>query len=448
MSCYKTNIHIIRILAFALAITMIYGRAICQHSFRSSKAEIKPKEMLGILMAGWKNNTQKIDTLQLKCTLTASADLYAECRDLDGKTYDGHTANIQLWKNNNSIRIDSVYDRMFDIIHGEVKYNLPFGDYIEQKRTHDKNMLVRKYGTTVTTGRYLCLKDKDVDKSYRYLQEGKELIISDASTMPQGNLECLWVSNNMFYLQKTFSRFAKGIMKNSDVSFEVKETGSGVYSIHVYSLEKNSDNQYRHEARLQIDANRGYAVTDFEIFLYNQPEFKGEYQYTESDGTWVLTSFKAMYYNKGAIERTVTLESDIKSLKINQPIDPKTFTVEALNIAKGSLVIDKTDGKRYLYNDVPMHLKVALHEAQRDLEKLPEDMEHLTTKNDTVPRSSYQERHEQPVPLETEPHSGDIYSTLDNKFIIWVMVSGGVFISVVAITISYYLRRKKKGGRA
>ena len=46
------------------------------------------------------------------------------------------------------------------------------------------------------------------------------------------------------------------------------------------------------------------------------------------------------------------------SIKVNEPIDPGTFTISSLGIAKGALVRNTLTGEQFLYEDVPLRLKI------------------------------------------------------------------------------------------
>ena len=102
---------------------------------------------------------------------------------------------------------------------------------------------------------------------------------------------------------------------------------------------------------------------------------EGNYDYAEKGGAWVLVSAEVKNHRDPATApAVVSLKIDVASLKVNQPVDPRVFTVDAMGIRKGTHVTNKITNETSLYDDIPIHLKVALQEAQRSLQELPPDL--------------------------------------------------------------------------
>jgi hypothetical protein len=131
-----------------------------------------------------------------------------------------------------------------------------------------------------------------------------------------------------------------------------------------------------------VDATKGYTIQSFTKSAGDQPIRAAQYEYAQVGDVWVLVSAASQRYDwmRGEKKpiRTVSLKIDVRSLKVNEPVDPNVFTVDALNIRKGSLVTDNIADKRYLYNDVPIHLKAALFEAHSYLAQSSLEAQALT----------------------------------------------------------------------
>jgi len=94
-----------------------------------------------------------------------------------------------------------------------------------------------------------------------------------------------------------------------------------------------------------------------------------QFDYIHVGGAWVLAHADMAYF---ALDGFPTVQAtyvvDPNSVRINEPIDPQVFTFEALGVRRGALVHDYKTGEEYLYDDVPLEVKVALAQA-RELEE-------------------------------------------------------------------------------
>ena len=157
-------------------------------------------------------------------------------------------------------------------------------------------------------------------------------------------------------------------------NIQVTELNNGLYRIDV-NIEVPSEAETTNATMsLWVNPREGYSVTCVEETINGEKHFNGKYRYVERNGAWVLVGLETNDYNRktGKIEARTILEVNEESLKVNQPIEDDIFTVKSLGIRKGARVVDEIKGEEYVFDDIPMHLKVAVAEAQKDLESLPD----------------------------------------------------------------------------
>lgn len=313
---------------------------------------IPPK--LQELIAGCENNLSQIRTLQANAQYRIEDVRFLACKDLEGKSYPDQNASISLWKDNIKLRVDTVYDRMFNTRDNTIRYNLPYGEYImpTTEWERQKDTLKRKHGILQTTMRFMQCEGK----TYKYFVESKDCMIDRTTKYFRGPNACEWILTGSIVGSRTFPEYIRSRVKLSGMrSFTVEDLGEGLYAVNDYWVGTRNGQEVSGKAHLIIDSTKGHTVQSIEREAGGQTIYTGKYEYAEVKDIWVLISADYKSYNWRAevntVRNKVSLRADLDSVKINEPIDPNTFTVESLNIQKGSLVRNSVTGERYRYNN-------------------------------------------------------------------------------------------------
>ena len=103
-------------------------------------------DMFRVLLAGWQDNVDSVRTLAYSGTLSIKGTEFEGYKDLDGKIYNGCTAEVSAWKHGANIRADAVFDHTFNPKDKMLVYNVPFGVDIKPAAEVDMEELRRKYG--------------------------------------------------------------------------------------------------------------------------------------------------------------------------------------------------------------------------------------------------------------------------------------------------------------
>jgi len=420
---------------------------------QNDKAVVVIPRELDVLMAGWEDNFNKVRTLQADVQFNMEDARFLECKDLDNKSYPDQNASIQIWKDNDRFRTDIVYDRTFDVRSNKVHYNLPYGEYImpTTEWNQRKEELKRKHGVLETTTRFMQLEDK----SYWYTVESKDFKIDRISDFFPGPKVCKWMWKGSVLAGRTFPEYIRRKAALSTTkSFVVEDLGKGRYAVQQNFTGTRNGAKVSGKTRIVIDTKKGYTVESFSKDAGGYLIYDAEYNYEKVGDAWILVGADYKDYDWRAevnkVKSNISLAVDVDSLKVNEPVDENIFTVESLGIEKGSLVRDSIARKKYLYNDVPLHLKIALVEAKSIIDQSPEylaatpddvDTVH-TTKPDPVPVVSQAEQ--VPLVYETDT-SGAIQSTTSISYVRTLIV--GIVIGAAVVVAMALLYWKQKFGR-
>ena len=198
---------------------------------------------------------------------------------------------------------------------------------------------------------------------------------------------------------------------------------------------------------MTVDSNKGCTVQRIRTFNENQLSSESEFEYAEIDGAWVMVGATTTSYNPGSgkVERRVSLQVDQDSLKVNQLIDQKMFTVDSLGIRKGSLISDQLTGQEYLYEDVPLHLKHAVQEAMGEMYDMPEDLGTVATYSNHAPSAS---SGTSPFPHENRPPTVPANVRLASDKIVgvasvWFMIITLASLCAAGIAVAVLFRHRR-----
>ena len=396
-----------------------------------------------VLMAGCEDNQQRIGPLELTMKLRVHTPNNPAV-DLDGKEYCDRNGMIVLWKDGERIREDSEFDRRFRS-DGTIAYNLPFGEHIAPRDEVDLVSLKRQHGVMETTRRLLW-NGKEL---YEYVDEGKTCIITDKfdpKWCDDFSVPTRWLATNRLSWYSA-PEFVRRVGEAGDGAFSVRGLGDDRYAVEI------AGRTWRHE--FTVDTNQGYTISNEKHMIMDDAgwhvEEEGDYRYAEYGSAWVLVAGERKRYDKKTWEplEFVTMTVEQESLMVNEPIDPSVFSMDALKMRKGTYVVDTIVGRKYVYNDIPIDLKVALVAAKRDQYVLPEELlsEQLPgavdgrgTSGVTDPQTSGQ-----PRPTEKDESVGDTVnrSVTDHP---WVALSAVVALVAGAFLLARGHRRKTGGG--
>lgn len=328
---------------------------------------------LQVIMAGWEDNFGKIHSINAKAQLRTDDVKFLKCKDYEGKSYKSQNSDFEIWKDGPKLRSDIVIDRTFDFDNNKVKYNLPFGEYVMPSRewAQKKEEIERKHGVTQTTLKVLRLADKQCN----YFVESKDVTIDKTVDYFPGPNACEWITEGRIFYGVTFPEYIKDKAKlPSTKSFEVEDLGGGRYAVYENFNGTTKEKEFAGRTRIVVNASQGYTIESYTRKAEDSIIYDAEYKYAKKGNAWVIVGGYFKRYDwmgqENKVKSTVSLTVDADTLKVNEPIDPKVFTFESLNILKGSLVRDSIEDKEYLFNDVPIHLKVSLAKAQDYIENL------------------------------------------------------------------------------
>ena len=429
--------------------TIQFGRTVADAANDQAAVAIPPE--LEVLMAGWEDNFGRIRTFQADARLRTEDARFLACKDLDNKSYPDQNANISIWKDNANFRADIVYDRTFDIRNNKLHYHLPYGEHIMPTTDwkQQKENLKREHGILQTTTRFMQLEDK----AFNYLVEGKDFTIDRATDFFPGPQACEWMWKGSILGSETFPEYIRSYSRlPSTKSFLVEDLGQGRYAVLQNFIGTKGETQVPGKTRLIINATQGYTVESVTREAGGQLIYDAEYKYTKLGNTWVLVGAEFKRYSwmeeVHTVESTVSLSVDVNSLKVNEPVDPNIFTVESLDIQKGSLVRDSVAGKRYLYNDIPIRLKAALAEAQNLIGEPLDDQEDPLVE-DTLPTEAAGPpplvSRTEPVPQDDKIDASPTIPSLIGTSSMWTLLVGIVVGAAVAATMVLFHREQKSG---
>lgn len=372
---------------------------------------------LRMLVAACRDNTRRIDTLQLTGTMTLSGALYQGQWDpITGDTSDSQTRVFTLWKDPLRWRFDVTADRETSP-QGEVIYKLPYGEHITSyakiEREGGLDALKRQYGTPLSTTRSIVSPDGGL----RYRPESNTVELN----VPYENLALvdeqpdLQLALSKVLLGRTLAEFVDRwteLPVEGNRRVEVERVGETQYRLRFVFVEPPTPTGSSvHTRDVFVDLDKGGSVLSYVDRTDARVVSTGEFDYISVEDTWVLSH--------AVVTRTPGPDGppgfatvyDIapESLRVNEPIEPRIFTFEGLEVRKGALVFDHKTREEFLYDDIPLHLKVALAMA-REAEEEAAEAAALATP--AAPPPATAEPRPQPSPTDTEqPSTPTIAST-------------------------------------
>jgi hypothetical protein len=102
--------------------------------------------------------------------------------------------------------------------------------------------------------------------------------------------------------------------------------------------------------KIWVVPSKGYCIKKMQ--LLSMGKVYDEYATTLKEyapGLWWFDTVKANYQDLHKDGHGVTIELSVESIKLNEAINPKMFTIVGTNIPYGTKVIDKITGLKYVY---------------------------------------------------------------------------------------------------
>lgn len=343
------------------------------HASAQSPDRTIPDE-LAVIAAACRENSARIRTLQLSGTLILTGGRYEGQWDpIADQTHNSQTREFSVWKDALNCRFDVTADREMDGATGEVHYNLAYGEHITSYARLDLAALKRQYGTPQSTRQTIVTPNK----VYRYRPEANQLELNDFFTAraldEQPETEMQLVLNKAFAgftVAEFVDRWAE-LASRGDRSIETTSLGDGKYRIRT-AVEGKPTLACASEAIIDLD--KGANVLSYVGQIDGQIVRTGQFDYMQAGGAWVVLHAEVAELVGADSAPMVKVVYDVhpESVRINEPIDPQVFTFEALAVRRGALVFDSDTGEEYLYDDVPLHVKVALAMEREREEELAE----------------------------------------------------------------------------
>jgi hypothetical protein len=367
------------------------GRAICavmiviallgtEHGWTQNPQSAIPDE-LAVIAAACRENSARIESLQLSGTLTATGGwLEGQWDPIADQTYNSQTREFSVWKDALNCRFDVTADREVDGQTGEVIYHLPYAEHITSYAKLDReggfHALKREYGTPQHTTRTIVTPDQ----GYQYEPESNELRLNiDPFTVRALNeqLGMQFALNRTlhgFTMAESVDRWAE-LATRGDRSIEVTPLGDGQYRIRSTVTAPHEGNP-THCSILDVvvDLDQGGNVLSQLYQTDGQIVETGQFEYMNVNGAWVVAHAEVARQIGPDGVPLVNAVYDVRpeSIRINEPIDPVVFSFEGLGVRRGAHVQDHKTGEEYLYDDIPLHLKVALAAAREKDKELAE----------------------------------------------------------------------------
>lgn len=332
---------------------------------------------LRALSAGWKANVVRIHSLTLSGKLHIMDKSLLDYPDLDGRRFDSQTAVFSVWADKSRFRSDVSWDRTVNLTDRRLQYNLPLAEhFVPANEQVDEKAVLRAHGTTQSTYQWIYVNDFQATLT----REARRLDVSPPGAPPGYTCPFRSILHQAVVGSQTLPEYLQAKVSNEKtVRTTVRRQEDGTCAIDFYWCQgSDSRDAPSGHTTLALDPDRGFCVTRYASTVSGKPEIDFQFEYTAIDGIWVMTKEVRKYYRGGGSEpsEVSTLTIDANSLKLNSAIEPEVFTLEALKIPKGTFIYDRIKNAEYLYNDIPLHLKVAVSQAQRELEKLPDSLFH------------------------------------------------------------------------
>lgn len=340
----------------------------------------KIPDELAVIAAACRENSARIQTLQLSGTFVATGGHHEGQWDpFTGETYNSQTRQFSLWKDALNCRLDVTADREVSP-ENEVNYNLPYGEHITSyaklEREGGVDALKRRYGTPQSTRRTIVTPDN----TYRYKPELNQVELNDPFTareldeQPEPELQFALNKTLMgFTVAECVDRWAE-LAQRGDRSLEVTLLEGGQYRIRsTVTVQRTGGPPQCYTHDMVVDLEKGGNVLSYVRQTDGETVETGQFDYMNADGAWVVAHAEiASRVAPGVPAANGVYDVQAESVRINEPIDPQLFTFEGLAVRSGALVFDAETREEYLYDDVPLDVKVALAMEREREENLVE----------------------------------------------------------------------------
>lgn len=302
---------------------------------------------LETIVAGWEANAERIRSLSLHGTIRVDSKEYAAATDLEGKSYPGHSGQFMMVRDGDTIRIDTHFDRMFDVASGKVRYQQPYGRLDPRAPT---TQMTPATATTSDTMRVLV----NGNELTRYWVEANLVLIvprrTELSQLPERELPQLLYSSPLG--ETPFRRYIETRQRTGAITVEQAKDGSKVIHWRGRATIADPDRATR-EMAIILNPNKGYAIESIRPTEGGHPVGEMSYEYVQHNGVWLLVGIKTREWGADGktLARSAEANVDPTSIKANEPVAP-TFSVEALGIADDAHVQDSIRQKAYTYRQM------------------------------------------------------------------------------------------------
>ena len=338
-----------------------------------------PDDLL-VIAAACRENSARIGSLQLSGTLFATGGHYEGQWDpITGEMYNSQTQEFSLWKDALNFRFDITADREVGP-ENEVNYHIPYGEHITSyaklEREGGVDALKREHGTPQRTRRVIVTPET----VYRYepelniLEMNIDAAFNLAALHEQGGVQlALNKTLNGSTVAEFLDRWTE-LAQRGDRSMELTPLGAGQYRIRaVVTSQRDSHPAHTHVLDVVADVDQGGNVLSYVRQTDGQIVESARFEYMNAGGAWVVAHAEISgQVAPGLPPVCGVYDVHPESVRVNEPIDPQVFTFEGLAVRRGALVFDAETREEYLYDDVPLHLKVALAMEREREEELAE----------------------------------------------------------------------------
>lgn len=333
-----------------------------------------PDEVAAIA-AACRENSARIGSLQVSGTVVMAGRRFENQWDPIAKQmYHSRTQQFAIWKDAVHCRFDVVTDRTVNE-RGEVNYSLPAGEHITSyaklEREGGLAELKRKHGTPQSTERRIVTPAA----RYWYMVESNRVSIGHYNLHTHINLkpEMRLAMNKVCFgwtMAELVDQWAALLDRGSpDAPRLLEAVPLDGGQCRVRTISENGTES----GEIVADLNKGGNILSYVLHQGGRIVSSGRFDYANAGGAWVLTHGEVVDYGPdGVVDVELFYEAAPESIRVNEPIDPQVFTWEALDVRKGAQVVDLQTGEEYLYDDIPLHLKVALAMAREKEEEAAE----------------------------------------------------------------------------
>jgi hypothetical protein len=361
----------IRLVSALLAVACVArGRA------RVQDANAGASDQLAVIAAACRDNTERIASLQVSGTVVLTGRRFGGMRDpFSGQNYDSQNRSFSAWRNTlGNARLDVTADRHTDGKTSEIRYNVPYGDHITSCRKLEREGgwadVEREYGTPQTTRRMIVTPSV----SYWYEPECNQLYLDDPRLAAlDDELEMQLVLNRMPDAgtgADVLDRWA-AMADRPGRSVTLMELGGGLYHAQLTIDTLGAEGHGAlHTRDIVVDLERGGNIVSYAARTDGKVVDTGQFDYMNVGGAWVVThaEYEGGIGPDGVPMMRAVYDVQPESVQVNQPIDPRIFSFGGLDVRRGALVRDYKADEQYLYDDVPIDVKVALA-AEREREE-------------------------------------------------------------------------------